>query len=186
VNPFALQSLPDLECERVLLRGIDEIHAAGLCKVFADGDALRFWGHGPFADLTTAQSYAAAQVRAQRNGSRFQWCIFVDEDLIGCCALAALDPRHGSATLSYVLRSDAQGHGYAREAAHGTLAFAFDGMGLARVEADTDPRHTRSIRLLEALGFQREGLLRQRYAAAGGRQDALMFGLLLEEWRALP
>lgn len=185
-NPFALQTLPDIECERVLLRGIDQSHAAGLCGVFADASALRFWGHGPFPDLASAQSYVSSQVRARHNGGRFQWSIFVADDLIGCCALAALDPRHSIASLSYVLRTDQLGRGYAREAAHAALAFAFEAMGLARVEADTDPRHLRSIRLLEALGFQREGLLRQRYAAAGERQDSLMFGLLREEWRALP
>jgi len=60
---------------------------------------------------------------------------------------------------------------------------AFDALDLNRIEADTDPRHIRSIRLLEALGFQREGLLRQRYRIDGNYQDALMFGMLKEDWQ---
>ena len=54
-------------------------------------------------------------------------------------------------------------------------------MGLHRVEADVDPENAGSIRLLERLGFRREGLFRERWFTFGSWKDSAMFGLLLSE-----
>jgi RimJ/RimL family protein N-acetyltransferase len=63
------------------------------------------------------------------------------------------------------------------------VAFGFETLNLHRIEADVDPRNERSLRLLERLGFRREGHLRERYCINGERQDAVMMGLLRAEWR---
>ena len=60
---------------------------------------------------------------------------------------------------------------------------AFDDLGLHRLEADADPRNARSLRLLEDLGFTREGYLRERHLIGGERQDSVLFGLLRSDWR---
>jgi len=41
-----------------------------------------------------------------------------------------------------------------------------------------------SCRLLEGLGFQREGLLRQRWRTGGELQDSAIYGLVADERRA--
>ena len=64
------------------------------------------------------------------------------------------------------------------------LDHAFGSLDLRRLEADVDPRNHRCIQLLDRLGFQREGLQRQRYLLNGEVQDAVMYGLLSSEWRA--
>jgi RimJ/RimL family protein N-acetyltransferase len=50
------------------------------------------------------------------------------------------------------------------------------------LEADVDPRNTRSVRVLERLGFWREGLQRERYVVGEDVQDAVLYGLLRSEW----
>jgi len=183
MNPFAIDDLPQIEAERVVLRALENSDAAALLEVFSDADALKYWGHGPLADFDAAHAYISSAQRAYQAGSRYQWAITLDGKLLGSCALSALNPQHLSATLSYVLATRCLGQGYAREAVHALVSVAFDALDLNRIEADTDPRHIRSIRLLEALGFQREGLLRQRYRIDGNYQDALMFGMLKEDWQ---
>jgi RimJ/RimL family protein N-acetyltransferase len=61
---------------------------------------------------------------------------------------------------------------------------AFGELNLHRLEADVDPRNLASIRLLERLGFQREGYLRERHHMNGEVQDAVLYGLLHHEWRS--
>ncbi len=75
----------------------------------------------------------------------------------------------------------AQGKGYAREAVHCALQWALGPFDLMRIEADVDPRNTRSMQLVSALGFQREGLLRQRWRVGTDVQDTAFFGLLRGE-----
>ena len=50
--------------------------------------------------------------------------------------------------------------------------------------ADTDPDNVGSIKLLEKLGFQKEGHLRSEWETHIGVRDSLIFGLLREEWES--
>jgi len=72
--------------------------------------------------------------------------------------------------------------GYMREAVTAIINFAFETMDLQRIEADVDPRNDRSLRLLEKIGCQREGYLRERWRVSGEIQDSLILGLLRREW----
>ena len=65
------------------------------------------------------------------------------------------------------------------------LAFGFDQMGLHSVEAQIDPDHARSRRVLERLGFQEDGRLRENYRDHTGRfTDTGVFTLLSREFVA--
>ena len=76
--------------------------------------------------------------------------------------------------------------GYMREALSALLDHAFGELDLNRIEADTDPRNERSTRLLERLGFVKEGLFRERCIVDGEVSDAAMYGLLRREWGQAP
>jgi ribosomal-protein-alanine N-acetyltransferase len=69
------------------------------------------------------------------------------------------------------------------EALSALLDYAFTELDLNRIEADTDPRNARSTRLLERLGFSKEGLFRERCIVDGEVSDSAMYGLLRREWR---
>ena len=68
------------------------------------------------------------------------------------------------------------------EAMSAILTYGFTDLGLHRIEADIDPRNTRSRSLLLKLGFTYEGNLRQRYFFRGQFEDEYYFGLLKDEW----
>jgi RimJ/RimL family protein N-acetyltransferase len=68
------------------------------------------------------------------------------------------------------------------EALAAMIDYAFSGLGLHRLEADTDSNNTASLALLEKLGFQREGFFRERWYVNGQRQDSVMLGLLEQDW----
>ncbi len=82
-----------------------------------------------------------------------------------------------------MLASRAWGYGYMQEALTAFLDFGFDQLGLNRVEADTDPRNERSMRLLERLRFTKEGHFRERWIVDGEVSDAAMYGLLRKDWQ---
>ena len=61
--------------------------------------------------------------------------------------------------------------------------FAFDDLGLHRLQASIQPANERSIALVRGAGFRREGLSR-RYLKIGGRwRDHERWALTLEDWR---
>lgn len=73
-----------------------------------------------------------------------------------------------SCHLGYSFDAQAGGKGLATEAVGRLVGHAFEGLGLHRVQAAYIPENHRSERLLERLGFEREGLARD-YLFIGGR-----------------
>ena len=64
------------------------------------------------------------------------------------------------------------------------LQWAFDTLDLNRVQAETDTRNVASARVLEKLGFVREGTLREDCVVDGDVSDSWVYGLLRREWVA--
>ena len=63
------------------------------------------------------------------------------------------------------------------------LQWAFDTLDLNRVQAETDTRNAASARVLEKLGFVREGTLREDCVVNGDVSDSWVYGLIRREWR---
>ncbi|CAL9319970.1 GNAT family N-acetyltransferase [Streptomyces sp. NPDC050585] len=61
-------------------------------------------------------------------------------------------------TISYILREDSWGHGYATEAAHQVITVTFTTAGLNRLEAMHHPDNPASGRALAKAGFTRVGM----------------------------
>ena len=105
---------------------------------------------------------------------------------IGSCSLFRFDARHRRAEVGYALRSDRWGRGLAAEAVALALDWGFRTLALHRIEAGIDPRNDASRRLLERLGFRREGLLRNhRRHADGTPRDTVVFSIIDSEWPAV-
>jgi RimJ/RimL family protein N-acetyltransferase len=176
--------LPPLATERLRLRWLTPADAPALFAVFGDPAVCRYWSRPPLPDLAAAAElqWEIAELFAER--SLFQWGIAERETdaVVGTCTLASLSEEHRRAEVGFALARAAWGRGYVAEVLPALLAFAFETLGLHRVEADVDPRNARSIRALERVGFVREGYLRERYFLAGEVQDALLYGLLRREW----
>src|SRR5690606_38652938 len=93
---------------------------------------------------------------------------------------------HRRAEVGFMLAPAHWGKGYAAEAVRAVLRFAFEAMDLHRVEADVDPDNGASLRLLERLGFRREGYLRERWWPYGAPADSVVLGLLRDAFVAEP
>ncbi|MEV1146243.1 GNAT family N-acetyltransferase [Micromonospora sp. NPDC049799] len=102
----------------------------------------------------------------------------------GSCGLSVTEPAFGEGMVGYALLPAWRGRGYATRAVRLLAGWAFGPAGMARLVAGTMPTNTASHRVLENVGFRREGLLRGRLPGLDGtRVDDLVFGLLPEELR---
>lgn len=86
------------------------------------------------------------------------------------------------ATLGYGVAREHWGQGIASEAAAAVTEYAFSQVGVAKVCARVDPRNLASVRVLEKLGMQLEGVLRSQVVRWGERADRALYGILREEW----
>ncbi len=186
IAPFAWgDQLPRLPGARVGLRPIDDADAAGLLAIFGDAEVVRYWSRPPLSNLVAAATLVDEIQEGFLRRHRFQWGIAetATGELIGTCALGDVTFRHRRAEVGFALRRDRWGQGLAAEALGVLFGFCFDKLGLHRLEADVDPDNDRSLRLLERLGFQREGRLRDRWNTYGTPRDGIFLGLLRPDWR---
>ncbi len=177
--------LPTLYAPRVRLRAIDREDVDALFEIFSDPDVMRYWSSPPMVHRSEAAHLLTRIEEHFRNRDLFQWGVaLTNEDrLIGTCTLAHLNVANRRAELGFALGRAHWRKGLMREALGALLDFGFGEWNFHRIEADVDPRNEPSLRLLEGLGFQREGFLRERWLANGETQDTVLLGLLQKEWR---
>jgi RimJ/RimL family protein N-acetyltransferase len=178
--------LPTLTGRRVALRWLTARDVPALLAVFGDPEVVRYMDHGAHASEADAAALLAHIEAGFAARTLFQWGVTRRDDdaVIGTCTLFGLANGHRRAEIGYALARPAWGQGIMAEALPLALDFAFDVLGLHRVEADVDPRNAASLRSLARLGFAREGYLRERYHVHGEIQDSVFLGLLAAEWRA--
>jgi RimJ/RimL family protein N-acetyltransferase len=86
--------------------------------------------------------------------------------------------------IGYELDPRYWGQGYATEAASAIVAFGFEHLKLHRVWSFCIAENERSWRLMERLGMQREGRLRENEWMRSRWWDTLLYAILEDEWRA--
>ena len=161
--------VPTLHAARVTLRPIKAADAPTLFGLFSDGEVTRYWSRPPMTDPGEAQRLVRDIRAGYRSGESMQFGIEQRSDraLVGTCTLFHFHPGSRRAEIGYALGAAYWGHGLMHEALQRLLRYAFDDLGLHRLEADIDPRNTASARSLARLGFIKEGYLRERWIVAG-------------------
>jgi RimJ/RimL family protein N-acetyltransferase len=176
---------PTLHTDRLRLRPFTDADADALYELHSNAHVLRYWDAPPWTERARAERFLAMCRRLAEEGSGAR--LAIDQgpgtSFLGWCGLTQWNPDYRSASLGYCFTEAAWGHGYATEAARSVLRWAFDTLDLNRVQAETDTRNTASARVLEKLGFVREGTLREDCVVDGVVSDSWVFGLLKREWR---
>jgi [ribosomal protein S5]-alanine N-acetyltransferase len=178
-------TLPALDGPRVRLRWLTAEDVDALFAIFSDTEMMRYWSSPAMQERTEAEALLLRIHRQFVDKLGFQWGIERKEDgrLLGTCTLFHVHVANRCAELGYALASAHWKNGYMLEALTALLDYAFGLMNLRRLEADVDPRNASSLRILGKLGFQHEGLLRERWDVAGDIQDSVFLGLLAREWK---
>ena len=103
--------------------------------------------------------------------------------LVGDCGFRSRLDDPAIVDVGFTLSPSVQGNGYATEAIGELLRYLFEDRVKHKVCADCDTRNRGSWRLLERLGFDREGTLRESYREGPVWADDYLYGLLARDWR---
>jgi len=147
---------------------------------------MAYWSNTPTKTIAETRQLVVRDVNAEKKGLALFWAIEWKETgaVIGKCTLWQYDENNQRAEVGYILNRRYWRMGLMSEALVAMIDYAFSGLGLHRLEADTDVKNTASLALLEKMGFQREGLFRERWYVNGQRQDSVMLGLLEQDWHS--
>jgi len=182
---------PTLHTSRLRLRAFTDADADVLFALQSDPVVLRYWDAPPWRDRGRAERFIerCRTIAEEGTGARLAVDRAADGAFLGWCSLTRWNPDFRSASMGYCFAESAWGHGFATEAGHALLHWAFDTLGLNRVQAETDTRNLASARVLEKLGFVREGMLREDCIVDGEVSDSWVYGLLRRDrpgWLVAP
>lgn len=173
-----------LHAARLTLRPVTDADAPALFAIFSDRDVMRHWSRPPMTDPEEAVVLVREIQAGCARGDAMQLAVERSGEgrAIGTCTLFHFHRASRRAELGYALARPHWGQGLMHEALLRLVGYAFDELGLNRLEADIDPRNAASARSLARLGFRREGTLRERWIVGGEVSDSDLYGLLRSEW----
>jgi len=118
------------------------------------------------------------------NDMGIRWGITKKEspELIGTCGFYKWGKLVRRAEIGNDLAPDFRRQGIMTEALTAMIDFLFGPVQLNRLEAFTDPRNEGSNRVLQKLGFKREGVLRDYTYFHGRFLDDHLYALLKRDW----
>jgi RimJ/RimL family protein N-acetyltransferase len=177
-----------LDLERVRLRRIERSDGDALFAIHSDADFARYMARPAMTKREQADELIDRVHKGYEANTVLQLGIERKSDraLLGYCLLFNFNERGPRAEIGYALGREHWGKGYMHEALVALVELAFGRLELNRLEADIDPRNHASARSLERLGFEKEGVLRERWKINGEASDSVILGLLRREWLSRP
>ncbi len=105
-----------------------------------------------------------------------------DGKVIGSIVFSRIRWFNRKSEISIILKKEFQGKGYGKKSLKAAMDFAFNKMNLHRLEAEVYEFNNVSIKLIESLGFKKEGILREAQYSKGKYWDIIRYGILRNEF----
>jgi RimJ/RimL family protein N-acetyltransferase len=175
---------PPLTDGLVTLRGWRDADVPALTALMDDPEIAR-WTRAPAPyEERHAIEWMATHSTLMRRRSELPLAITAAEggELLGSIALRF--PEDGRGEFGYLLGAAARGRSVATRALRLYASWAFDALGIERLEVLVQPDNEASLALAERVGFRREGVLRSYTAIRGQRADMVVLGMLRGELRS--
>lgn len=135
-------------------------------------------------DRASFAARCALRERERQIGSGYGFGIFVNQHLVGELTLSSIQRGpFQSASIGYWIDQEWAGRSLMPEAVVVALRFAFEMLGLHRVEVSIIPRNTASRRVAEKLDLRLEGISERYLEIDGVWEDHVRYAVTSEEWQ---
>jgi len=176
-----LSSIPrKLDTKDLHLRPSRLADVEGMFAMLSDPESMKYWSSTPVTKIDDALEVLRQDLESDAKGNSMCWAVTLkgQDEMIGKCILFQFSQANHRAEIGFILDRNYWRQGFMRQALEAVIDFAFTTLQLHRIEADVDPENTGSLGVLEKLGFQREGLFRDRWLLNNEWVDSVMLGLV--------
>jgi aminoglycoside 6'-N-acetyltransferase len=176
-----------IETERLILSPLTLEDEDDLLEYQSDPDTVRYipWPARTRIQVREALGKVVTPRTFEVAGDHldFAWRLRDSGKVIGQSNIGIQSVEHQTGEIGWVVHPKFAGQGFAKEATHGLIDFAFTTAQLRRLVAYMDQRNSASARLAEALGMRREAAYRKDEFFKGEWCDSYLYAILREEWR---
>ncbi len=172
-----------IETERLILRQLRIEDADDLVDGLNNLNITKWMSHTPYP---YTKEDALDYINKTIDNNLYNFAIVLKENnkVIGATQLRNIDLEQGTAHGGIWINEKYHGHGYGTEAWGARIKYAFEVLGLRRLENGFFDGNESSWKMQQRFGYKLEGTKRQRYKclSTGKIVDEHITGLLKEEW----
>ena len=188
LKTFDFESDIILENERVLLRPLQLSDGSLLAHYVNEEPDLWQYSLAAIHNSADLENYIQTAIEAREHQTAYAFIVFdkLLNEYVGCTRFYDIQLAFQTTQLGYTWYSKkCWGTKLNENCKHLLLQFAFDQMGLERVEFRADNNNKRSIAAMQKIGCTIEGVLRNHLPMPNGkRRDSIVLSILKEDWNA--
>ena len=177
------KKLPVLQGQGVTLRELRTSDAASLLALLTTEEVTRFISPPP-TTLDGFERFINWASREREAGRYLCFAVVPDgyDTAVGLFQVRQLDPMFGTAEWGFAIGSAFWGTGLFAAGAELVIEFAFDVIGVHRLEARAAVQNGRGNGALRKLGAVQEGILRKSFLKGGKYIDQSLWTILHDDW----
>ena len=176
--------LPTLRGQQAVLRELRASDAASLFALLTTEEVSRFISPPP-STVEGFERFIAWTQRQRADGAYACFAVTLTgfDTAIGIFQVRETEPGFGTAEWGFAIGSPFWGTGVFEDGAALVLDFAFDTLGVHRLEARAAVKNGRGNGALQKLGAVQECLLRRSFQKNGEFFDQVLYAMLDTDWR---
>ena len=177
-------SLPVLTGMQVVLRELRASDAASLFAMLTSEEVSRFISPPP-TTIEGFERFIAWTLREREAGKYVCYAVTIKgyDTAIGIFQVRELEPCFSTAEWGFAIGSAFWGTGVFQESAELVMEFAFETLGVHRLEARAAVKNGRGNGALLKIGAVQEGLLRRSFLKNGEFVDQVLYAIIEDDWR---
>ena len=178
--------LPVMAGKQVVLRELRASDAASLFAMLTTEEVARFISPPP-TTVEGFERFIAWTLRQRSAGTYACFAVTLQgfDTAIGIFQLRESEPGFGTAEWGFAVGSAFWGTGVFQQGAELMLEFAFNTVGVHRLEARAAVLNGRGNGALLKMGAVQEGILRRSFQKNGDYLDQVLYAIIEDDWRAL-
>ncbi len=176
---------PELTTERLQLIQLQTQHSEALFDIFKNEACMKYWDDEPYQDLKNVGRLLEILKDRITQQTGISWGLILKEkpdEVIGLLTYNHYQ-KNGLGIIGYILNQKYWGHGIITEALDVFIQYGFHTLGVHRIEAHVESGNIASEKVLQKIGFQKEGLMRDRAFYKNKHQSYFMYSLLHNEFK---
>ncbi|WP_026451912.1 GNAT family N-acetyltransferase [Aequorivita capsosiphonis] len=185
MQSFNFQEEYILENDRVRLRPLEMQDFETLQDFALNQPEIWKYSQQPASGLENLKMYIDFALEVRKAETAYPFIVFDkrSQKVAGSTRFYDFQKKHNTVQLGYTwYGKEFQGTGLNKICKLLMLEFAFEKLGIERVEFRADANNARSIAAMKSIGCTEEGILRSNCVAPKGRRDSIVLSILREEW----
>lgn len=180
------KEFPIIETRRLILREVTTEDADDLFTYLSDKDVVKHMGLEPYQTVKDVMDEIRWYHSIRKEGTGIRWGITLKDsgEVIGSCGFLNRLTKHYRTEVGFELSKEYWGKGIVSEALEAVVKYGYQHFQLERIEALIVPANLSSQKLVEKLGFKREGLLRHYEYTCGKFDDLYMYSIIKKDYQS--